>query len=291
MKAVPYVCLAAALLVGAHAHAQLNSSRGLSEFNGHLKEGNLGSYSGLIVEVSNLRDHSVQGRVDVASDGSFNFRAIPDGDYQVRVVTVYGNELASTVTAVGPSSMPFEFRMPSPQLSKPGSGTVSVEQLKHPLSKQVRKLLAAGHRLAKEQHYGEAVARFQEAAKDAPDCMQVHAELGMAFSRMGAWDDATAEYRTAVALEPRNSMLHSNLGAALAATDRIDEAEREAQVALKMDSANPRAHYVLGSIILRRRGALAEAVSHLVVAQDVIPSAKAAVEKICSSKRLASCPE
>src|SRR5205823_5483993 len=99
------------------------------------------------------------------------------GDYQVRVTTLYDDELATTLASIGPSSMPFEIRMPQGKLQKPASGSVSIRQLNHPPSKQVLKLLESGHKLVQGQQYNDAAERFREAAREAPDCMQAHADL------------------------------------------------------------------------------------------------------------------
>jgi Tfp pilus assembly protein PilF len=228
--------------------------------------------------------------VDVLADGSFGFRALPEGDYQVRVTTLYDDEITSSLISIAPGSPPFEIRLPQSKLSKPPAGSISLHQLNHPPSRQVQKLLESGQRLLHDQHYDDAAARLREATVDAPDCLQAHADLGLALSRMGQWDGAAQEYRAAVSLDPKNSMLHSNLGAALAATQHFDEAEVEIVTALKLDPRNPRAHFVMAGVLLRKHAPLAEALTHLLAAQDEVPSARTSIQKICAENRVAGCP-
>jgi tetratricopeptide (TPR) repeat protein len=280
MRVIGYVYLAGCLFAGTST----------TEFNGRLIEGSTATYDGLVVEITNLRDRTIHEHADVSVDGSFSFRAIPEGDYEIRVITLYDNELASTVTSIGPTNSPLEIRMPQAKLQRPTSGTVSIQQLNHPLSKQVRKLLESGQKLIADQNYSSAAARFREAARDAPDCVQAHADLALALSRMQAWDAAAEEYRAAVALDPKSSILHSNLSAALASSKRFDEARSEATAALKLDPRNPRAHFVMAGVLLSNHEPVSRAMPHLVAAQDTIPSAKAAVEKICAAKRIEGCP-
>jgi Flp pilus assembly protein TadD len=291
MRVVRYVCLVVCCFTGTNGYGQFSSAKAnMTEFRGRLVEGGVDSYSDLVVEVTNVLDRSIRQHADVASDGSFGFRSIPEGDYQIRVLTLYEDELVTTMTSVGPSALPFEIRMPHAKLQKPVSGTISLQQLNHPPSKQVRKLLESGHRLIQDQNYADAAQRFSEAARDAPDCLQAHADLGMALSKMGAWESAAKEYRAAVSLAPKDSVLRSNLGAALAASNHLDEAETEAQTALKLDPRNPRAHFVMAGVVLRKRGPLTDAVSHLVAAQGTVPSARAAVEQICAANHVQGCP-
>jgi tetratricopeptide (TPR) repeat protein len=253
-------------------------------------EGGFASYNGLVVEVTCLRDRTISERADVAADGSFGFRAIPEGDYLVRVTTPYDAELANTITTVGPYTLPFEIRMPESRLQKPVQGTVPIRQLNHPPSRQIKKLLESGHKLVQDRRYSDAAERFREAARDAPDCLQARADLALTLFRMGALDAAAEEYRAALSLDPRNSMLHSNLGGVLAASKHFDEAAKESTVALKLDPRNARAHFVLGGLILQQQGPLPQAVSHLVAAGESVPSARKAVEKICAANRVKGCP-
>ncbi len=291
MKVVSYVSLAVCLFAGAPGYSQFSTGKAKTfEFRWRLVEGGLESYDGLVVDVANLENRTIHEHVDVMPDGSFAFRAIEEGDYQVRVLTLYGAELATTIASVGPAAMPFELRLPQARLQKPISGTVSAQQLNHPLSKQVRKLLESGDKLFDDRHYDDAAARFREAALDDPDCPRAHAALALALSRIEKWEAAVGEYRAAITLDPRNSLLHSNLSAALAVLNRFDEAGSEAAAALKLDHRNVGAHYVMASVLIRKQAPVPEVVSHLVAAQDGLPSAKAALEKICAANRVEGCP-
>lgn len=291
MRVIRFVCLSMYCIAGVHLYAQfLDNKPATSEFRGRVVDGPYSSYDDLVVEVTNLRDRTIRERADVTADGSFGFRQLPTGDYEVHVSTLYGTELISTVESITPGAAPMEIRLGQSKLQRPPSGTVSIQQLTHPPSKQVRKLLDSGQRLFHAQHYDDAVARFSEAAKDDPDCPEAHADLGLAMTKTGDWTDAVAEYRTAVNLDPSNSILHSNLSAALAVQQRYEEAKREAWTALKLDPRNARAHYVIGAILLRTQGPTAAAVSHLLASQESFPSVKETVTSLCAANRVETCP-
>ena len=291
MRGLRYVSLAVWLFAGAQVYGQ-SPKVNMSEFRGRLIEGTDLSYDRYVIEITNLVDRSVREHADVFSDGSFAIRAVPDGDYLVRVLTLYGAEIAATMTSIGPSSsgLPCEIPLPQEKLQKPISGTVSIQQLSHPLSKQVRKLLDSGQKLIQEQRYSDAAVRLREATQDDPQCLQAHADLGLTLSKMGAWDGAIEEYQAATSLDPGNSALHSNLSAALASAKRFDEARDEALLALRYDSRNARAHFVMAGVLLQAPGHLQEAVPHLRAAQDSFPSARKALEKLCAMKAVNGCP-
>jgi Flp pilus assembly protein TadD len=86
------------------------------------------------------------------------------------------------------------------------------------------------------------------------------------------------------------SALHSNLSVALASANHLEEAQKEALEALKIDPRNPRAHFVLGGILIQTHGPMDQAIAHLVAAQDTLPSARSAVQRICAAKPVKGCP-
>src|SRR4051812_2613670 len=98
MRASPYVSLALWLFAGVSVYANQ------SELRGRLIDGNDQSYLAYVVEITNLADRSIREHIDVMADGSFSIRALPDGDYNVEVQTLYGAEITSSLVSVGPSS-------------------------------------------------------------------------------------------------------------------------------------------------------------------------------------------
>jgi tetratricopeptide (TPR) repeat protein len=273
-----------------HANGQFEPNS--QELHGRLIGGADFSYDAYVIELSNLTDRSNRYHTDVRADGNFVVRDLPKGDYMVRVLTLYDAEITTTMVSVGLASggVPFEITLPQQKMQKPVSGTVSVQQLSHPLSKQERKLLVSGEKLADSQHYADAAARFREAVDDDPQSPQAHAELAMALSHLENWDGAIREFQAATALDPRNSVLHSNLASVLASANRAREAQGEAAIALKLDPSNARAHYVTAAVILHQPGHLEEAVSHLLAARDAFPPARDALERICAAApRTAAC--
>ncbi len=298
MRRLRLVSLAVWLCAEVQLHGQLSqtgqfqSRAGTSQFQGRLLDGTDGSYDGYVVEITNLPDHSIRDHVDVMPDGSFVFRSVVDGDYVVSVLTLYGVEVTTSYMSIGPATTgaPCEIRLPQQKLQKPVSGTVSMQQLNHPLSRQVQKLLDSSQKLIDSQRFADAAVRLREAVHDDPRAPQPHAQLGMVLSRLGSFDDAIAEYRSAISIDPKNSVLHSNLSTVLASMNRFDEAQVEASAALKLDPSNGRAHYILAAALVHVPGRIQDAVSHLVAAEDSFPSAKTALEKICAVQTVQGCP-
>ena len=143
MTAVTRVCLAAPLFAATHSLAQLSPYDGkdTTELKGRIVSDGPARIEGLAVELFNLTDHTFHMRNDIASDGTFVFRSIPGGDYEVKVITIYGDDVTSTIASAGRFNEPVEIRLPEQKRERPVSGTVPVQELEHPLSKQARKLL------------------------------------------------------------------------------------------------------------------------------------------------------
>jgi hypothetical protein len=264
-------------------------SADMSAFSGRLVNGRSGSYRGLSVEITGLNDETVHDQMDVSPDGWFSSRNLPAGTYRVRVLTWTGDEITSAVAVIGHQASPFEITLPSSKTNEPVSGTVSLQELSHPTSKRVRKLLLTGQRLLHDQQLDAAAERFREAVKEDPYNTEAHAGLGQIFANKSEWRAAAEEYRAAVLLNPNNYLLHSNLGVALVITNHLDEAEAEASKALKLNPGFDKAHYVMAAV-LERRGRMPEAVQHLKRAQDTFPTARKVLDKICATNPVAGCP-
>lgn len=291
MSAIGYVCLAVSLYAATQGFGQSSNFPAMrSEFRGQILDEDHPVTSGLVVEITSFSDRTLRERADVMNDGVFIFRSIPQGSYQVHVMTVDGNEVATAIANVGPYGAPFELRLPPNKLSRPGSGTVSLQQLQHPVSKQVQKLLEKGGKSLTAKNFEAAEADFRKALRDDPQCMQAHALLGLAYIRRSEWKEAVTEYRAAVALDPANSVIRSNLSAALASDGDFADAAIEAQSALKLDGHNPRAHFVMAGILLRDPRGFGDAVPHLAAAAESFPSARTALNKLCAARNITGCP-
>ena len=70
----------------------------------------------------------------------------------------------------------------------------------------------------------EAIAAYQQAARQQPELAEVHNNMGQALRALGQLDNALACFRTAAALLPGAAIIPFNMGETLQALGRFDEA-------------------------------------------------------------------
>src|ERR1700683_5117945 len=110
--------------------------------------------------------------------------------------------------------------MPDPLGSEPAgtispAGTVSVEQLQHPLSRKGVRLLRQAQNFAAMGDHGKAIAELQLALKERSAIPYAHSLLGSEYLRINQAPAAIEALEQAIKLLPRNAANHSNLGYAL----------------------------------------------------------------------------
>lgn len=80
-------------------------------------------------------------------------------------------------------------------------------------------------------HSPDAIAAVEEEARRTPRSPLAREALGVAYFRLGRWDDAEAEFRALVELTPSDDFAHYALGRALAKQGRQWEAARQFKLA------------------------------------------------------------
>jgi tetratricopeptide (TPR) repeat protein len=232
----------------------------------------------------------VVGRAYVDTDGTFHFRNVAVGGYEIRVVTVSGDVLQRDLVSVRAQSPPIELRVPETRGSRPVSGTVSVRSLSAKVPKNVtRELLRAEHDTAAGNRAG-ALAHLERAAQECPDCVQVLNNMGVAYIQMGDAERAMAAFRKAVAADPDSVFAQGNLAISLLAVGRYDEAGDAAAHALRLDPSSAAARYAAGASALARRDCSNQTEANLRAAAAVYPKARLAIAQslLCRGDRPAA---
>jgi tetratricopeptide (TPR) repeat protein len=136
-----------------------------------------------------------------------------------------------------------------PELSVPApAGTVSVEQLQHPLSRRGERLLRRAKNFAAMGDHDKAIAALQVALKEPSAVPYAHSLLGSEFLRVNEIPAAIEALEQAVKLLPRTAVNHSNLGYALFLLGDAQRAEQEVRQALDLDRNNEKTRRLLGFI-------------------------------------------
>lgn len=129
------------------------------------------------------------------------------------------------------------------------AGTVSMEQLQHPLSRKGAKLLDQAKNYELMGRHDKAIAQLQAALKEKSAEPYAHSMLGAEYVRTGQPAAAVAELEQALTVLPKNVPTRSNLGYALFLTGNLDRAEQETRQALELDHRNATTLHVLDQIL------------------------------------------
>jgi tetratricopeptide (TPR) repeat protein len=136
---------------------------------------------------------------------------------------------------------------PEPQMSEP-AGTVSVEQLLHPISRKGEKLLKQAQNLAALGDHGKAIEELKLALKERSAIPYAHSLLGSEYLRVNQIPAAIEALQHAIELLPRTAINHANLGYALFLMGSDERAEAEVRRALELDRNNAKTRQVLSLI-------------------------------------------
>jgi len=168
-------------------------------------------------------------------------------------------------------------RAATPQFSSTRTfpaGTVSVDQLRHPLKGKGLELIESGQRYAKAGDHLNAISEFRKALKEPGAAGYAHSLLGSEYLKTGNSNAAIANLTEALRLMPHLAVNHSNLGYALLSIGKPEEAERELREAIKLDHVAPQSRFLLGLVLLDQRSE--EAGRYLAFAQRIIHKARLA---------------
>jgi Flp pilus assembly protein TadD len=169
------------------------------------------------------------------------------------------------------------FIVSSSLIAQSEPGTVSVEELRNPLTgKSLKTILSAQQHLRS----GERLQGLQELRKAMNDPIAMPyaiSILGAEHIKTGEYDVAIRELQEAVKLLPGRPENLSNLAYVLYLTGHTEPGLVEARKALRLDPTRTKTRLVLGMLLLRQGSHEAEAIAHLQAATQEIPSAHLAL--------------
>ena len=215
----------------------------------------------------------------VHSDGSFTFRNVPAGDYEIRVTDSSGAVVERQFLTATTNMPPVEIRLPEQRKKRPPSGPVSLTQLKHPPAADAVRALVAAQRFSDAKQYEKAAGELEKAVRISPEYAEAHTNLSAQYVRLGRYEDAVRESQRAMELTRPNGTDLSNMAFALYRLQRYGEAVASARSAVRLDPGNNKAHYMLGSLLVLDRTTLPEGITHLERAVETVPAAQKNLEK------------
>jgi hypothetical protein len=234
--------------------------------------------SHLVVMLTEIMSHKPLGRAYVALDGSFQFRDVPAGSYTVELATQTGETIHQDSININSGGDQIEIRLPARE-NKPGpvTGTVSVQQLKHPVTAKSKRILADAQRACSKGEYLKAVEILRGALNDPAAVPYARMNIGVAYLRAGQIAPAIPELEEAARLMPEDAVVRTNLAYALLLNKQVEAAETEGRLALQLDRNSSKARWVVGWILLSKGSKLEEGVEDLRFASREIPKARMAL--------------
>ena len=224
-------------------------------------------------------------QASVANSGTFEFRDVKGGSYTLRLTTMRGDTVTEQLVDLFTFSGELCIRLPKRFTAQPGSGTVSVRELQHPVQPKAFRALAEAQQASESGHADEAVRKLEHALRIDPAYAAARCNLGVEYIRKGRYLEAAEQFEKALADGAADVMIYGNLCYAYYALGRWKESEQAARRALDLDNHYARAHYLLGVVLARtiRPEALEnapEAARHLRLGADEIPRAHLDIAKI-----------
>jgi len=228
----------------------------------------------LIVTLTDSAYHREIARTYVRADGGFEFRNVSPGAYTLEIGVPGGDTIQQQIVNIEGSRDALEIRLPSRGNKAAGGGTVSVQQLQHPISAKSKKIFETAQKISATGDYLKEIEILRHALNDAPAVPYARMNIGVAYLRMGQAGQALPELQEAARLMPEDAVAHTNLAYALLLTQRLAESEAECRRALQIDRNNSKARWVMGSVLLRQGSHEQEAVEDLQFASRDIPKAR-----------------
>jgi tetratricopeptide (TPR) repeat protein len=230
--------------------------------------------SSLMVELV-AQDRISPARASLEPDGSFEFRGLPAGSYQLRL-TGAGGRIAyqeSVLVTGGYQNISVQVP-PKKKITTGADSVVSIRQLQHKIPARAQKEYDKGKAASIKGDQLAALDHFQKAADMDPAFADAFNGIGVTDMAMGQFQQAADQFRKAIDLVPDHLGAVANLSVVLCRLDQYHESELMARRALKLDPGLMKVRYVLGFNLLIEGLDKAEALDNLQRAASEIPKAR-----------------
>jgi tetratricopeptide (TPR) repeat protein len=230
---IPSVFFSAVLL------AQMQPGGAELSFSGEIQSKGSTPLDRLYVELYDLRTHVVMDRTSVSSDGSFRLNhGNTASSYSVRVVTAPGADPLVEESWSNGMGSSLVLRLPDQKTNQSPSGSVSIQELQHQISKKAIRAAEEAERYSAAHDTAKAIAKLEQAIRIAPSYRIAHANLGAQYARAGRLEDAVEQFKVALQLGPPDVLIYSNLSLALLTLKQYREGEEFARKALALEPEN-----------------------------------------------------
>jgi tetratricopeptide (TPR) repeat protein len=235
---------------------------------------------GYMCELDEFRTHQRFGVADLHADGIFTFRNVPYGDYSLSILDAFNQTIHQELITVGQSHDIFTVQFAKRNESRPPSGPVSVNELRHPPARKAFSAMVAAQRYSEAGDYRRAAGELEKAVRISPDYADAYQNLAVQYIRLGQFERAVDEIRRATQFAKPGPVQLCNLAFAQAQLKHYDEAIDAARASLRLDANYVQAHYLLGALLAQNGRTLPEARLHLERAARSMPAAEGLLQQV-----------
>lgn len=164
----------------------------------------------LLVELVDTTKHVAVDRTPLSPAGSFEFRHIPQGTLEVRVITFQGDVLKSEWVLQENTGWPMTIRV-GRRMEKPVSGLVTPYRLQHKVPKKAMSEFVKAARAIEEQQFDAARRHLRKAIEIDPGFVEAYNNLGVRLAKEGKMEDAAEQFLAASKLDPHSAVARENL--------------------------------------------------------------------------------
>ena len=164
----------------------------------------------LLVELVDTNRHVAIDRSPLTPTGGFEFRHIPAGTLEVRVINFQGEVLKSDWVQPENTGFPMVIRLGRPA-QKPVSGIVTPYRLKHKVPKKAMSEFKKAEQAMTESKREEAMEHLRKAISIDPGFVEAYNNLGVRFAKEGKMEAAAEQFLAAAKLDPHSTIARDNL--------------------------------------------------------------------------------
>lgn len=272
-NSVPLLSLALFALVPdvrLHAQVEMNHEQKSCEIWGQVAGDARRLQDGLDIELVG-RDKAGKQRVHVSMTGNFDFRSVPAGEYQFRIIDRTGTVIHEQSEQLGGKQDFVLLLIPDQKSEFSARNTVSFAALQHKTPSKAWDAFRAAQKAGNAGEIEKCIQRLYEALSIDPDFAEAHSDLAARYAKMGRIEEALQHAQAAFDLNSALPEAGCNFALLLVSLKRYPEAEVVARRLLNSPHYLPELHGVLAISLIGQRGNLDEALDHLRQAATEIP--------------------
>jgi tetratricopeptide (TPR) repeat protein len=186
-------------------------------------------------------------RGTLSDSGSFEFDGVSPGGYILRLVRLPDQTISEQYVQIQMGAF-LSLRLPE-RKDPPPAQTVSVDQLRNPLTRKAAAMLRKAQDLSHEGDHEKALAQLRIALREPSAIPYARSIMGVEYLRLRNPAAALSELEEAVRLLPHDAVDHANLAYTLFLLGQKERAQQEVDRALELDPQNSHAQYLKGVML------------------------------------------